>query len=81
MSKGSPMVVAYVVLSLLCVSIGVELLWSISPVLAIALAPFIASAGVLLAGILIARHKPNAESWVGALRVDEVDRDERRAAA
>jgi hypothetical protein len=75
------MVVAYAGLSLLCASISVLLLWSVSPGLAIFSAPFFASAGVLLAGVYVALRRSRPQVSVGALPVDEADQVERRAAA
>ena len=75
------MVVAYSVLSILCALIGVVLLWSESPMQAIALGgPFIAIAGVLL-GVHVALSRPNAETSFGTPPATEVDPGELRAAA
>jgi hypothetical protein len=75
------MVVAYSVLSILCASIGVVLLWSESPMQAIALGgPFIVIAGVFL-GVHVALSRPNAETSFGASPATELDPSDLRAAA
>ena len=63
MTKGALMVVAYAGLSLLCASISVLLLWSVSPVLAIFSAPSFGSAGVLLAGAYVALRRAAGLGW------------------
>jgi hypothetical protein len=75
------MVVTYSVLSILCALISVVLLWSESPMQALALGgPFIAIAGVLL-GVHVALSRPNAETSFGASTATELDPGELRSAA
>jgi hypothetical protein len=51
------MVAAYSVLSILCAAVSIVLLWPISSLLALAAAPFIASAAVLLAAVVVALRR------------------------